>query len=115
MDPLGFALENFDAVGRWRDNDGAFPVDPAGELVGGRKFSGIGELKEILKTAQGKKFARTLISNALTYGLGRGLEPYDSATVEDIRGKLVADGDRVRAILFGIVECRAFQYRGVTR
>ena len=115
MDPLGFALENFDAVGRWRIADGPFPIDPAGELVGGRKFSNVGELKQLLRSAENKKFARTLIANALTYGLGRGLEAYDSCTIEDIRGRLAADGYRIRNIIFGIVESRAFQYRGVAR
>ncbi|WP_435005070.1 DUF1592 domain-containing protein [Tundrisphaera lichenicola] len=115
MDPLGFALENYDAVGRWRTRDGAFPIEPAGELVGGRKFSDIGELKRLLGSSESRKFARTLIENMLTYALGRGLEPYDSCTVEDIRARLVADDYRIRNILFGIVESRAFQYRGVSR
>jgi Protein of unknown function (DUF1592)/Protein of unknown function (DUF1588)/Protein of unknown function (DUF1587)/Protein of unknown function (DUF1585)/Protein of unknown function (DUF1595)/Planctomycete cytochrome C len=115
MDPIGFALENFDAVGRWRTNDGPFPIDPAGELVGGRKFSNVEGLKHLLASPENKKFARTLIANTLTYGLGRGLEAYDSCTVEDIRSQLAADGYRIRNILFGIVESRAFQYRGVIR
>jgi Protein of unknown function (DUF1592)/Protein of unknown function (DUF1588)/Protein of unknown function (DUF1587)/Protein of unknown function (DUF1585)/Protein of unknown function (DUF1595)/Planctomycete cytochrome C len=115
MDAMGFALENFDAVGRWRTTDGPFPIEPAGELVGGRKFSNVGELKHLLGSAENKKFARTLIANMLTYGLGRGLESYDSCTVEDIRGKLAADGYKIRNIIFGIVESRAFQYRGVIR
>ena len=114
MDSLGFALENFDPVGRWRDMDGVFPIDPAGELVGGRKFANVGELRKILGSAEAKKFARTLTANLLTYGLGRGLEPYDSATVEDVRGRLVAHDYRFREIIFGIVESRPFQYRGVT-
>ena len=58
MDSLGFALENFDAVGRWRTMDGTFPIDPAGELVGGRKFSSVGELKHLLGSGESKKFAR---------------------------------------------------------
>jgi len=115
MDAMGFALENFDAVGRWRAADGPFPIDPAGELAGGRKFSDVGELKRLLKSAENKKFARTLIANTLTYGLGRGLEAYDSCTIEDIRGKLAADDYRIRNIILGIVESRAFQYRGVAR
>ena len=115
MDAMGFALENFDAVGRWRTTDGPFPIEPAGELVGGRKFSNVAELKQLLGSAENKKFARTLIANTLTYGLGRGLEAYDSCTVEDIRGRLAADGYRIRNIIFGIVESQAFQYRGVIR
>jgi hypothetical protein len=114
MDAMGFALENFDAIGRWRQNDGAFPIEPAGELTGGRAFADIGELKRLLRAAEEKKFARTLIANLLTYALGRGLEPYDSCTIEDIRARLVADSDRMRNIITGIVESRAFQYRGVS-
>jgi hypothetical protein len=113
MDPLGFALENYDAVGRWRTQDGDFKIDASGELTGGRKFVDIKELKQLLGTASTKKFARTLIENMLTYGLGRGLEPYDSCTVEEIRGRLSADDNRIQNILFGIVESRPFQYRGM--
>ena len=115
MDPLGFALENYDAVGRWRTSDGQFPIDPSGELIGGRKFSDIQELKQLLGSTGAKKFARCLIENLLTYGLGRGLEAYDYCTVEDIRQQLTASDYRIHHILFGIVESRAFQYRGVTR
>ena len=73
MDPLGFALENYDAVGRWRTTDGEFPIDPSGELIGGRKFADVKELKQLLASTAAKKFARCLIENMLTYGLGRGL------------------------------------------
>jgi hypothetical protein len=115
MDPLGFALENYDAVGRWRTTDGPFPVDPSGELAGERKFADARELKHLLATTDAKKVARCLIRNMLTYGLGRGLEVYDSPTVEDIRERLSSDNYRIQNIIFGIVESRAFQYRGVAR
>ena len=115
MDPLGFALENYDAVGRWRTLDGTFRIDPSGELIGGRKFSDSKELKQLLNSTTSKKFARTLIENMLTYGLGRGLEAYDYCTVEDIRKQLANDGYRIRNIIFGIVESKAFQYRGKAR
>jgi hypothetical protein len=115
MDPLGFALENYDAVGRWRTTDGPFPVDPSGELAGERKFADARELKHLLATTDAKKVARCLIRNMLTYGLGRGLEVYDSPTVEDIRERLSSDNYRIQNIIFGIIESRAFQYRGVAR
>jgi hypothetical protein len=115
MDPLGFALENYDAVGRWRTTDGPFPVDPSGELAGGRKFADARELKHLLASTDAKKVARCLIKNMLTYGLGRGLEVYDYPTVEDIRERLSADNYRIHNIIFGIVESRAFQYRGIAR
>ena len=91
MDPLGFALENYDAVGRWRTMDGRFPIDPSGELTGGRKFADVQELKRLLGSTAARKFASCLIENLLTYGLGRGLEPSDYCTVEDIRERLAAD------------------------
>lgn len=115
MDPLGFALENYDAVGRWRTRDGGFPIDPSGELIGGQKFADIQDLKGLLESKAAKKFARCLIENMLTYGLGRGLEAYDFCTVEDIRRQLESNDYRIRTIIFGIVESRAFQNRGVAR
>src|SRR5206468_13084125 len=76
MDPIGFAFENYDAVGAWRDKDGEFPIDPSGDLPGGQTFQGPAELKALLR---GKKdqFRRCLTEKVLTYALGRGLEYYD--------------------------------------
>ena len=114
MDPLGFALENYDAVGRWRSKDGEFPIDPSGELIGGRKFADVTELKQLLGSYGIARNSRGVsIENMLTYGLGRGLEAYDYCTVEDIRQQLAADDYRIQNIIFGIVESKAFQYRGV--
>jgi hypothetical protein len=115
MDPLGFALENYDATGRWRTKDAGFPIDPSGELVGGRKFADIQELKRLLSSGSDKKFARCLAENMLTYALGRGLEARDYCTVEEIRKRLVAGDYRIREIIFGIVESPVFQYRGTVR
>jgi hypothetical protein len=115
MDPLGFALENYDAIGRFRTTDGDFPVDPSGELIGGRKFADVKELKQLLKSTGSTKFARCLVENMLTYALGRGLEAYDYCTVDDIRHLLATNDYRIRNIIFGIVESRAFQYRGVAK
>jgi mono/diheme cytochrome c family protein len=113
MDPLGFALENYDAVGRWRTMDGGSQIDPSGELIGGRKFADVAELKQLLSTTATKKFARNLVENLLTYALGRGLEAHDYCMVEDIRKQLTANDYRIQTIIFGIVESRAFQNRGV--
>jgi Protein of unknown function (DUF1592)/Protein of unknown function (DUF1588)/Protein of unknown function (DUF1587)/Protein of unknown function (DUF1585)/Protein of unknown function (DUF1595)/Planctomycete cytochrome C len=115
MDPLGFALENYDAIGRWRTRDGAFRIDPSGELIGGRKFADVKELKQLLGSTASKKFARCLIENMLTYGLGRGLGAYDYCLVEDIRRQLAANDYRIHHIIFGIVESQAFQYRGTVK
>lgn len=113
MDPMGFALENYDAVGKWRTRDGQFPIDPSGELTGGRKFADAQAFKHLIATTGRKKFARCLIENMLTYGLGRGLEAYDYCTVEEIQQQLATHDYRIRNIVFGIVESRAFQNRGV--
>jgi hypothetical protein len=112
MDPLGFALENYDAVGRWRTVDGPFRVDASGELSGGRKFADSRDLKRILGSTAGKKFARCLVKNLFTYGLGRGLEVSDYPTIEEITDRLADDEYRIHSMIFGIVESRAFQYRG---
>jgi hypothetical protein len=72
IDPLGFGLETYDAIGRWRTADGNFPVDAAGVLPDGTKFSGAEELRGVLK-AKKNQFARALTEKILTYALGRGL------------------------------------------
>lgn len=115
MDPLGFALENFDAVGRWRTSDAGFEIDASGELLGGQSFEDAEELKQLLVSSAAKKFTRCLVENMLTYALGRGLEPHDYCTVEAIRKRLKADGYRIQNMVFGIVESDAFQHRGVTK
>jgi hypothetical protein len=114
MDPLGFSLENYDAVGRWREADGAFPVAPSGELAGGLAFADAAELKTLLVSNASKKYARALVRNLLTYALGRGLEADDFATVESIRDRLAADEYRIQTLILGIVESPAFQNRGAT-
>ncbi len=90
MDPLGFALENFDGVGGWRTKDGKFPVDASGELPSGEKFNGAKELKKILKW-RSEAFARCLAEKMLTYALGRGVEYYDKCAVDDVVRALVRD------------------------
>ena len=87
MDPLGFGLENFDAVGAWRTMEGKFPIDASGQLPDGRKFTGPDELRDIL-SADREAFARAITSKLLTYALGRGLERYDNRTVKLIASRL---------------------------
>ena len=83
MDPLGFGLENFDAIGSWRTEDGKFPVDASGSLPGGRSFSGPKELKALLKEDR-DAFVRGLTEKLLTYAFGRGLERFDRPVVAAI-------------------------------
>ena len=110
MDPLGFGLENFDAVGAWRTKDGNFPIDPSGILPDGRQFNGAQELKGILKANQ-QAFAEGMTEKLLTYALGRGLERYDKPTVQQIAKKVAASDYRFSSLVMEIVNSLPFQYR----
>jgi hypothetical protein len=90
MDGLGFALENFDAIGRWRTKDGDFDIDASGKMPDGSTFTGPGELRDVLLKRK-DLFVRCLAEKLLTYALGRGLEPYDDMAVDRIVAK-VSDG-----------------------
>jgi hypothetical protein len=109
MDPLGFALENFDATGAWRDNDGKFPIDASGKLANGTAFSGPRQLKEILKGD--KKFVRSITQKMLTYALGRGLERYDKCVVDAISAKVGKEGNRFSSLITAIVTSDPFLKR----
>ncbi|MBL8216446.1 MAG: DUF1592 domain-containing protein [Bryobacterales bacterium] len=110
MDPLGFGLENFDAVGAWRTEDGKFPVDASGALPDGRTFKGPLELKALLKTDQ-DRFVRGLTEKLLTYALGRGLERYDRPALATITSKLPAGEYRFSTLVYEIVNSLPFQQR----
>jgi hypothetical protein len=107
MDPLGFSLENFDAVGGWRTHDGDHPVDPTGSLPGGREFRGPAELRAALRSRK-DAFARCLVEKMLTYALGRGLERADRRAVDRIVARLAGDGYRFSALVLAIVESKPF-------
>ncbi len=91
MDPLGFALENFDALGQWRTEDGGKPIDNSGELPDGTKFQGPDELKAVLM-ARKDLFVRNLTARMLGYALGRGLTPEDFCAVDEIVARLKDNG-----------------------
>ena len=110
MDPLGFGLENYDAVGRWRTQDGKFAVDSTGTLPGGRTFRAPFELKEILKTDR-DAFARCLAEKMLTYALGRGLERYDKPAVNLICRRLAASDYHFSSLVLEIVRSLPFEER----
>ena len=110
MDPLGFALESFDAVGKWRERDGEFPIDASAVLPDGTKFEGARGLKQALLARQ-DDFCRAFAEKMLTFALGRGLEPTDSAAVEGIVKRLQADELRFSALVLGIVTSQPFLYR----
>jgi mono/diheme cytochrome c family protein len=110
MDPLGFALENYDAIGQWRDMEGDFPIDASGTLPDGRAFQGADELKGILKEDR-EAFARAITSKLLTYALGRGLERYDRRTVRQISSRLADHEYRFSGLVLEIVKSLPFQMR----
>jgi hypothetical protein len=110
MDPLGFGLENFNAIGAWRTEDGKFPVDASGALPDGRSFQTPAELKALLK-ADRDAFIRGLTEKLLMYAIGRGLERYDRPIVADIVAKLPARDYRFSELVLGIVNSLPFQMR----
>jgi hypothetical protein len=111
IDPAGFALENFDATGKWRIVDESFnPIDASGALPDGRKFDGVAELRAAL-SARPERFVHTLTEKLLTYGLGRGLEHYDMPAVRKILADAAAGDYRMHAIVTGIVKSYPFQFR----
>jgi hypothetical protein len=110
MDPLGFGLENYDAIGRWRTLDGKLPIDATGLLPNGKTFSTPAELKQILKS-QPDAFVRRLVQKLLIFALGRGLENYDRPAVEQITRNVAAKGYKLSALLEEIVNSVPFQMR----
>ena len=111
IDNLGFGLENYDPIGRWRTLDGKWPVDSAGELPGGYKFESPGELKKILRETEGDMFVRGLIEKMLTYALGRGVERYDTPAIEQIRERMAQHNYRFSSLIDGIVTSVPFRMR----
>jgi hypothetical protein len=112
IDPAGFALENFDATGKWRIVDESFnPIDATGALPDGRKFDGVAELRAAL-AARPERFVNTMTEKLLTYALGRGLEYYDMPAVRKILEDAAPDGYRMHAIVAGVVKSYPFEFRG---
>jgi hypothetical protein len=111
MDPLGLALENFNAMGMFRNTDHGQPIDCAGTLLSGESFTNIRELKHILVTRHRDEFYRTLTEKMLIYALGRGLEYYDTETVDEIAGRLAQANGRFSVLLNGVIESAPFQKR----
>ena len=110
MDTLGFGLENYDAIGRWRTQDGKFPIDVAGTFPSGKSFQTPAEMRSLLRDNV-PEFARCLTEKMLIYALGRGLEKYDQRTVEAILRKLGADNYGFQSLVFEISKSLPFQSR----
>jgi len=112
MDPLGFALENYDAVGHWRSEEGKFPIDAAGKLPNGASFLNAKELKDVLLRDK-DQFVQCLTEKLLTYSIGRGLERYDKPVVRSISRDLAANSYHFSALVMGIVNSGPFTTRRV--
>jgi cytochrome c553 len=110
MDPLGFGLENYNAIGKWRTMDGKFPVDASGTLPNGKTFGTPAEMRELLKSKL-PEFARCVTEKMLTYSLGRGLEPYDRRTVDEISRNWAQGNYPFQQLIFEVVRSLPFQSR----
>jgi hypothetical protein len=110
MDPVGFALENFDAIGRWRTEEHGIAIDASARLVDGTELNGAVDLRNAL-LKYSDRFVQTTTEKLMTYALGRGLEYYDMPTVRAVARGAAEDDYRFSSIVLGIVESAAFQMR----
>ena len=110
MDPYGFALENFDAVGKWRTTEGALPIDVSASLVDGTRFEGPVGLRELLMSRP-EQFFQNVTEKLLTYALGREVDSNDDPAVEKIVQEGVAGGYRWSSLILGIIKSTPFQMR----
>ncbi len=110
MDVLGFGLENYDGIGKWRTMDGKFPIDVSGTFPNGKTFATPAQMRTLLMEEL-PDFARCLTGKTLTYALGRGLEKFDRRTLDDITRKLAADQYRFQTLILEVVRSLPFQSR----
>ena len=110
MDPIGFGLENFDAVGAWRQSENGAPIDASGTLPNGAVFEGPAELRAAL-LARPEAFARALTVKLATYALGRGVEPFDAPAIRAILAEAAGSGYTFSSLVLGIVESVPFRMR----
>jgi hypothetical protein len=108
IDPLGFALENYDALGQWRTEEAGKPIDNTGELTDGTRFAGPDELRAILLVRK-DLFLRNLTSRMLGFALGRGLTRKDSCAVDAILAQLSANGYKSQALIEAVVMSPVFR------
>jgi len=109
LDPLGLAFENFNALGMWRQQERKQQIDPSGQLISGESFQNIQELKQLLTTKHRREFYSCLTGKLLTYATGRGLENYDTETVDRIVQQLDDANGRFSVLLTGIINSAPFQ------
>ena len=113
IDPLGFAMENFDAVGKWRDRDrvAGVPIDPSGQLPDGSEFAGPVEFRQLMVENNQDAFVSTVTHKLFTYALGRGVEYFDMPAVRKVVREAAPTDYRWSSIVMGIVESVPFQMR----
>jgi hypothetical protein len=111
MDPIGFALENYNGIGKWRAEDGGSRIDASGKLPGGVQFQGPAGLKKLLLADYRDDFVATVAEKLLTYALGRGLEYYDQPAVRSITSQAARDNYRISALVTAVVKSTPFQMR----
>lgn len=113
LDPIGFGLENFDAIGRWREkNDQGLAIDSAGKLPDGKEFSTPAELKRLLAKREAD-LARNLTVRLMAYALGRQLEGYDDVVIDQLMVKIAADNYRMRTIITEVITSYLFTHRRI--
>jgi hypothetical protein len=110
MDPIGLALENFDAVGAWRTRDAGGPIDVSGELADGTKVNGVVDLRNVIVNRP-DMFAGTMTEKLLIYALGRGLDYRDMPAVRGIIGEAAQNNYKASSLIMGIVRSTPFQMR----
>jgi hypothetical protein len=111
MDPIGFALENYNGIGQWRDQDNGTTIDASGKLPDGAAFTGPAGLKQLLLTQHRDEFISTFTEKLMTYALGRGLESYDRPAVRSIMREAAKHNDTIPALIDSIVKSPQFQMR----
>jgi hypothetical protein len=109
MDPIGFALDNFDGLGKWRDTEGDEVIDSSGVLPDGTTFDGPVGLRDVLVHKKRDVFVENFTERLLTYALGRGVEEYDLPVVRKIARDAAPDGQRWSSIILGIIKSKPFQ------
>ena len=108
MDPIGFSMENFDAIGKWRITNDVSPIDASGVLVDGSKLNGVKGLREAL-LRYSPQFVRVIVEKLLIYGLGRGTDYYDMPLIRSIVHEAEPSNYRFSSLILGVVKSDAFQ------
>jgi hypothetical protein len=108
MDPLGFALENFDLIGTWRELDGRTPVDASGVLVDGTPIKGVADLRQALR-GRSEAFVTNATERLMTYALGRSVQYYDMPAVRAVVRRAARDDYRFSSLVLGIIDSEPFR------